>query len=130
MLNKLMGIVREEINILKNTKFNAVPVESVEESYNKARKVAAAQRANIPRATQTVEERNQIRRVSRYWKQWTGSRFVTVENPIAAMTAVEYFRSEWVTADSVGKPTIIDRTCKTNPVTGDLEITNTYKDKQ
>jgi hypothetical protein len=91
------------------------------EDLKKTRKMNKEYRDSLPRATQTLEERNNIQIHAAVWEQWTGSRFIRMENPIQKMTELEFMRSHWSKENEKRIPANQGYTARSCPVTGDYK---------
>ena len=95
--------------------------DTLEESYQKARKIAKDQRDSIPRPTQTTDQRNDILRHAAAWELWSGSRFIREDNPIHQMSKDDYRKSSWSNNGTAEFPTNQGYTARSCPVTGDYK---------
>ena len=108
-------------------KTQTLVTDSFYESWKKSRAQAAEYWKGIPRATQSLTERNSIKKHARYWDCWTGARYVREENPIVNMTLRQYLRSDWADEYEYKLPDIKDIKdiiVRSNAVTGDWELLN------
>jgi hypothetical protein len=77
---------------------------------------------NESKTDQPIEEKLQLKRVSMYWDEWSGSRYVRRENPIMKMSENEWRLSGYYNGKPKSELEFIDQITRSNPVTGEWSI--------